>query len=62
MLYMDKSKAMAGSFTLFLHAATESGNEAFYEVRFKIMRIQNKAPQLQIEDQDLTIDQMEQVE
>lgn len=64
MVYLDRAKATAGTFSNFVKATTVSGISQFHEIVFKITKKLNQSPFFvgDIEDIALVVDQKKQVE
>ena len=57
MIYVKKSIAPGGFFSVYLSAETVGGIESFFEVKINLVKLLNQAPILSVEDQSITISQ-----
>ena len=50
MIYVKKSIAIGGFFSVYLYAETVGGIESFFEVKINLVKLLNQAPTLSVED------------
>ena len=50
MIYVKKSKAIGGFFSVYLYAETVGGIESFFEVKINLVKLLNLAPIISVDD------------
>ena len=50
MIYVKKSKASGGFFSVYLYAETVGGIESFFEVKINLVKLLNLAPIISVDD------------